>query len=160
MISLLLNGPIRELLITAKVCMLLVHSWDYCTVLAVDVVHRHYRLVRFGCPTPLEACLVPSGTLRASPEGKKHSNQFQLRDLWALVWSAFRGAIKGNKSCMFLESLGQPWATTKKRGSYAWCYFLLGGLQLLEDVWSVQMWKFCLSYAYIFIDWCVLKFFR
>lgn len=71
MVSLLLNGPIRELLITAKVCMLLVHSWDYCTMLAVDIVHRHYRLVRFGCPTPLEACLVPSGTLRASPQGKK-----------------------------------------------------------------------------------------
>lgn len=109
MVSLLLNGPIRELLTTAKVCMLPVHSWDYCTTLAVDVVHRHYRLVRFGCPTPLEACLVPSGTLRASPEGKKNiqvSSNSGTSGPWSEVH--FAGQSRAVKVVCFRSLLDNP----------------------------------------------------
>lgn len=108
MVSLLLNGPNRELLITAKVCMLLVHSWDYCTMLAVDVVHRHYILVRFGCPTPLEACLVPSGTLRASPEGKniQVSSNSGTSGPWSEVH--FAGQSRAVKVLCFRSLLDNP----------------------------------------------------
>lgn len=41
-IFLLLTIPIRELLITAKVCVLLLHPSGYCAMLFIVVVHKHH----------------------------------------------------------------------------------------------------------------------
>ena len=38
-------SPIRELPITAKVCMTLLNQWGFCTMLVIDVVHRYHGWV-------------------------------------------------------------------------------------------------------------------
>lgn len=65
-------STIWEPLVTAKVCVPLLHPWGYCVMLVIDMIHRASwpnRIV--GCLwIPLESWMAPSVTMNTSPQGE------------------------------------------------------------------------------------------
>lgn len=67
-VSLLKDNDTRELLVTKKIWVQLLHPWVYCTMLIV--VHRcHSWVGLLVCLLPWAACVVLCGTVKASPQG-------------------------------------------------------------------------------------------
>lgn len=67
-VSLFKDNESRELLVTKKIWVQLLHPWGYCTLLVV--VHRcHSWVGLLVCFLPRTICVALCGTVKASPQG-------------------------------------------------------------------------------------------
>lgn len=107
-----------------------------------------------GCFPFLGTCLVPSDTMKASPQRRDRS--VQLRDLWALCLSFVVSSVIETYlllwwlppiavACMFGGVSRNSPGQKLKRAFHAWPWFLLGVLWLLEETLLAQI----LNHAYI-----------
>lgn len=145
-------SPIRELLATAQIQVLLWYLLGCLAMLVIVAIQRHLSWVGLtDCFLPLEACISPSGTRKLVFKDEAFASvPFQI--LWLLcpkclgfsaigTYLQILGGNQGNSNCLYSGSLLASPDQQLKR------FFMPGSGVLLDNLWLLEG-------GYYHFTWC------